>query len=159
MLAYVLLGLSQLTGLLLIPLGAPGIWLQLGSLGLFAWWAEFEPVGPIPLLVLVAIVLTAELAEGPLAGGHIEPSVRRRAGVFGVGGAIAGAAAGVPFPLVGSLFGALLGALVGTLAGVSTARRAKRPGCATVAGQSVALAMRASAGVGIALFALYAVLE
>lgn len=156
--AYVLLGLAQVAGLILTPLGAPGIWLQLGSLGLFAWWTEFAPVGPIPLVVLVAIVLAAELAEAPLAGGHIEPSVRRRGGAVGLAGGVAGAAAGVPFPLIGSLFGALLGALVGALIGTFSAPRGRKRGCVTVGGQTVALALRASAGVGIALFALYAVL-
>ena len=158
MVAYLLLGLAQVAGLLLTPFGAPGIWLQLGALGLFAWWSEFEPVGSIPLLVLVAIVLTAELAEAPLAGGRIERSLRRRAGGVGLAGAVAGAIAGVPFPLVGSLFGALLGALVGATIGGLSAPRPPRRGWATLGGQVLAMALRAAAGVGVALFALYATL-
>ncbi|HUE96776.1 MAG TPA: hypothetical protein VMN39_08955 [Longimicrobiaceae bacterium] len=151
MLAYLLLGLAQLVGLLLIPFSPVGIWLQLGSLGLFGWWSDFELIGPVPLLILFAVALTAELIELPLAAGRIERTMRRRLGIGSLIGAAAGAAAGIALPLLGTMFGALLGGTLTTTIAALT-HRPEGIGCAALGGQAIAVGIRSAAAVAIATF-------
>jgi hypothetical protein len=156
-LAYLLLGVTQIVGLLLIPLGGPGIWLQIGALALFAWWTEFAAIGAVPLVVLLLVVMTAEVVEAPLAAGGRRFQGRRRAGLAGLAGGVVGAILGFRFPLLGSVFGAVAGALTGTLIAAVSARS---PGVTfwALLGQAGALAIKTAAGVIVALFALMAAL-
>ena len=152
--AYLLLGTAQTIGLLLLPIWVGGIWLQLGALALFAWATGFELVGDVPLAILLALTLAAEIAEAPLAAGRIPPAFRRRGGIGALVGGAGGALAGLFFPLMGSLFGALAGAAAG--AGIAAiARPPERAGCIGAGGQAFALALRSTAAVGIAAFAFY----
>ncbi|HUE97370.1 MAG TPA: DUF456 family protein [Longimicrobiaceae bacterium] len=152
--AYVVLGLAQMAGLLLLPVWPAGIWLQLGSLALYGWWSGFDPVGWIPLLILLAAAVLAEAVEPPLAGGKIDAATRRRGGTGGLVGGGCGALAGYTYPLLGSLFGALLGAVLGAGAAILS-RLSARPGLFSSTGQAVALAVRSTTAIGIATFAFY----
>lgn len=154
--AYLLLGSAQVIGLLLLPIWVGGVWLQLGTLVLFGWATGFERVGGIPLLILLALALAAEIAEPPLAAGRIRPAFRRRGGLGALVGGALGALAGFAVPLVGPLFGALAGAALG--AGLAAILRPpERAGCLGAAGQAAALALRSTAAVGIAAFAFYSI--
>jgi uncharacterized protein len=157
-LAYLLLGIAQLVGLLMIPFGGPGVWVQLAALGVFGWWTEFGIIGTAPLLVLLLVALTAELIEPPLAGGRIDRPVRRRLGGAGLIGSIVGASVGFPLPLLGSLFGAFVGAIVGTSFGVLGAKT-PGSGCATIGAQVLAMATRTAAGVVVAVFTLVSLMS
>lgn len=159
--AYLVLGVAQAAGLLLIPFWTAGIWLQLGSLALYGWWSDFAPVSPVPLVILLVLTVAAELLEAPLSGGRIDPRIRRGGGIGGLMGAAAGAVVGVPLPLLGSLFGALIGGLGGAFAGVLVSR-SDRPGrhrWGSAVGQAIALGTRCAAGVAIATFVIYTLLS
>ena len=152
MLAYLLLA-AQALGLLLTPFGWPGVWIQLASLGLYAWRTDFQLFGVVPLGLLFAASLTAELLEGTIAGGRIDAATRRRAGFAGLAGGGAGAALGLVLPLVGTLFGTVVGALLGTLL-TGFRSQQERIGCAALLWQVVAMGIRTSAGVVVAVFIL-----
>ncbi len=153
MLAYLLLALAQTLGVLAIPFGAPGLWLQVAALGLYGWWTEFTTFGTVPLVLLFFVALAAELAELPLVGGRIPRSVRRRPGLAAVAGATAGAVLGEFFPLLGSMFGALAGALVGAFLGALAWGSQKQAG-GNLIGLVLAISLKAAAAVGIAVFSL-----
>jgi hypothetical protein len=152
-LAYLLLALAQTLGVLAIPFGAPGLWLQVAALWLFGWWTEFGVVGPVPLIILLFVALAAELAELPLVGGRLPRAARRRPGLAAVGGAVVGAVIGEFVPLVGSLFGALAGAFVGAFLGVLGGGRPRQAG-ANVVGLVLAISLKTAASVVIAVFTL-----
>lgn len=115
-LAYLLLGIAQLGGLALSLGGWPGAWVQLAGLGLFAWWYDFQPVGTVPLGILAAMALLAEIL-GPILGAPSrEPALARRVRKAGFLGAALGALAGNWTPLVGTATGTLVGAALATLA-------------------------------------------
>lgn len=154
MLAYLLLALAQAAGLLIILLGWPGGWLQLGALALFDWYSAFEAVGMVPLALLAAVVLLTEVARFVFAPGTHDALVKRRATAVSLAGGTFGAAAGVLFPLVGPLFGALAGALVASAAAAISAPPGQ-PDSAPLAGQLVAAGLRSAAGLAIAAVALF----
>jgi hypothetical protein len=151
-LAYVLLGLAQVIGLLMIPFGAPGVWLMIAALAAFGWWTGFALVGPIPILLLAVVALAAELAALTLSSGTFDERFRRRVAFSGFFGGGAGAAIGIPLPLPGSLFGAFFGALIGSLLGTLGARavQTEGSGCAAIGGLLVATSMRTAAGFAVA---------
>jgi uncharacterized protein len=150
-LAYLLLGLAQAIGLLLIPFGVPGLWVQIAALALFGWWTDFATVGTVPLMILLVVGLAGELAEGPLTGGRIGRSARRWMGFAALAGGFAGAALGRYFPLVGSLFGAFVGSFLATAIAGFTLPGAS-PGSRF--GQVLAITMKVAAGIVVATFAL-----
>jgi hypothetical protein len=150
--AYVLLGLAQVTGLLMIPFGAPGVWVQLAALLGFAWWTDFAVIGVIPILILTIVALAAELAALALSGSKaFETKIRRRVGFAGLAGGGAGAAVGVPLPVLGSVFGALLGAFVGSPVG-TFGTRVQRSSYAAMGGLLIATALKTAAGLAVAIF-------
>jgi uncharacterized protein len=158
-LAYLLLALAMIAGLLLIPLGLPGTWLQAAALAGFAWWTDFATVGLIPVVVVVLLALLAEIGDLLLAGRY----ARRyggggRAALGAIVGGLAGALVGVPVPLLGSVFGAFIGAFVGAAAlelfGGGAAGSAARAGWGALVGRIVSTAMKGGVGVVIALFSL-----
>ncbi|MEX0912670.1 MAG: hypothetical protein WD737_00175 [Gemmatimonadota bacterium] len=156
MLAYLLLGVATLTGLLMIPFGWPGIWLQVGTIGLFGWATEFDRVGLIPLALLFFVALIAELCEPTFTGGRMDAGIRRRTGFGGLAGGSVGAALGLQFPLLGSMFGALAGALVGALLAAFTGGSGQPGGSGRLrlAGQAAAMGVRTAAGITVAAFTL-----
>lgn len=158
--AYLLLVGAQLVGLFLIALGLPGLWLQAGALGLFAWMGQFEVVSEITVAVAVFLALLAELAEFLLGGRYARKyGGGRRAGVGAIIGGMVGALVGLPLPLLGSVFGAMLGAFAGAfLLELTTGRGANpalRAGWGAFLGRIVATAMKA--GVGVVILVLAAI--
>lgn len=158
-LAYLLLALAQILGLILIPFGFPGTWLQVAALIGFAWWTGFATVGLIPIAAVLVLALLAEIGELLLAGRYAAKyGGGRRAGWGAVIGGVVGALVGVPLPLLGSLFGAMAGAFAGAalfeLLGGTAARAAARAGWGALLGRLVATAMKGGVGVVIAVFTL-----
>jgi hypothetical protein len=156
--AYLLLAAAQVIGLLLTPFSGIGLWLQLLALGVFAWWTGFHPVGVIPLAVLIALGVAAELIRLATGAVRISGPARRRLGISGVAGGVAGAAAGVAVPLLGSMFGALIGSALATLIGAGTMRSGAEPR-SPVAASALAMALSTATGVAIAIFTLLIVLR
>lgn len=157
--AYLLLVAVQVIGLLLIAFGLPGIWLQVGSLALFAWMTEFQTVGMVTVGVVIFLAVLAEIAEWTLGGRFARKYGGGRRAAFGaiVGGTV-GALVGMPVPLLGSVFGAMVGSFVGAFVFELTTGRGASPafrvGWGALLGWIIAVAMKASVGVVILVLAL-----
>lgn len=151
--AYLVLALAQAAGLVMILLGWPGGWLQLGALALFDWYSAYQAIGTAPLAFLAVVVLLSEVARLVVAPGKRDALVKRRAAAVSLVGGTFGVAAGVLFPLVGPLFGALAGALIASAAAAIGAPP-RQHGSAPLAGQLAAAGLRSAAGLAIAAVAL-----
>lgn len=162
--AYLLLALAQVTGLLLIPFGLPGLWVQVLALTAYAWATGFVTVGFVPLALTLSLAGAGELAEWLLGGHYARCYGGGRPAVWGaILGGTAGAFAGLPVPLLGSVLGAFLGSFAGAalfelLAGRGTTP-ALRAGWGAFVGRLVATALKAGIGVSIAAIALLAALR
>lgn len=162
--AYLLLAVAQVVGILLIPLGLPGLWLQIGALALYAWQTDFATVGLMPVIAAVALGLAAEWLEFALGGRYARRfGGGRRAAWGAIVGGIAGAFMGVPVPVIGSVIGAFVGSFLGAVAGeLSTGRGANpalRAGWGALLGRLVATGLKAGVGVAIAAVALLSALS
>jgi uncharacterized protein YqgC (DUF456 family) len=159
-----LLVLAQVVGLLLIPFGLPGIWLQVVSLGVFAWLSGFREVGWVPLAVVVALAVLAEVAEFTLGGRYAERyGGSKRAAWGAILGGLVGALLGVPVPIIGSVIGAFVGSFVGAALLELTnnkdwrnpeLRGAMRVGWGAFLGRLVATAVKSGIGVAVAAVAV-----
>lgn len=164
-LGYGLLVLAQLVGLLLIPFGLPGIWLQVLALLGFAWWSGFAAVSPWTVVIVALIALVAEGIEFWLGGRFAERyGGSKRAAWGAILGGIVGAVMGVPVPIIGSVIGAFVGSFVGAMAFELTAQKrggldvgaATRVGWGALVGRLAATAVKSALGVVVAAVALIA---
>lgn len=162
-----LLVLAQVVGLLLIPFGLPGIWLQVMSLGVFAWATGFREVGVVPLVLVVVMAVLAEVAEFALGGRYAERyGGSKRAAWGAILGGLVGAVLGVPVPIIGSVIGAFVGSFVGAALLEMTnskdwrnpeLRGALRVGWGAFLGRLVATAVKSGIGVAVAAVAVLSV--
>ena len=159
-----LLLVIDLVGLVLIPLGLPGLWVMvLGVLG-YGWLTEFRTVGVATISIVVGVAAVGEGVEAWLGfrlarryGGSA------RAGWGALVGGIIGAVVGVPVPIVGSV----IGAFVGSFAGAAvfeytrslTVGGATRAGWGAVVGRAAAAAVKVALGVVIAVIGVWAVVR
>ncbi|MGH7648517.1 MAG: DUF456 family protein [Gemmatimonadaceae bacterium] len=151
-----LLVLVLVAGLIMLPLGLPGLWVMAGAVLLDA---AVVPSHVVSLKLGIAVTVVAglaELVELALAGRFARRyGGSRRAGWGAIIGSLVGAFVGVPVPIIGSMVGAFVGAFAGAfLAEVS--RRTEVVGAARVAtgamlGRIAATAMKV--GVGCAVLA------
>ncbi len=156
---YILLALAQLAGLVLIPLGLPGIWLQVGALAVYALSTDFATVGWAPLVWVVALATAAEVIEFTLGARFAARyGGGRRAAWGAILGGIIGAIVGVPVPIIGSLVGAFVGSFVGAALGEYTTRRelpgSLRVGWGALLGRLAATAVKSGLGAAVAAIAL-----
>src|SRR2546425_9905540 len=109
-----LLTLCCIAGLLLVPLGLPGLWLMvLGVLG-YGWLTAFRSLGIAIMALVVGLALLGEVIECWLGFRFAERyGGSRRAGWGALVGGLMGAAIGVPVPIVGSVIGAFVGSFAG----------------------------------------------
>lgn len=158
MLALVLLVVSLLLGLLLVPLGLPGLWIMLGAT--FAYWVAVPAggIGVFTVVVVAAMVIAAEVAEFAVAGRYARQyGGSRRASWGAILGGIVGAVVGVPVPVIGSVVGAFAGAFAGALVAEYTVPQARRGEPLVVAkgaliGRAVAAALKVGFGLAIAVW-------
>ncbi|MDR0788072.1 MAG: hypothetical protein LBG44_09425 [Gemmatimonadota bacterium] len=159
-LTFLLLGVGQVIGLLLIPMGYPGVWLQLAVLAGFGWWTGSAEAGTVPLAVLALISLSAGLASRVVPGVRGSREERRRFGALALPGALVGAGTGWWMAMPGSFAGALMGALLGVFAGWFLERSRRGPDPfqppAIGVGPLIGIALRVTAGVVVAASALLA---
>jgi hypothetical protein len=156
-LAYVLLAVAQAVGIFLVPFGRLGVWIQLLAVVAFAWWTDFSRFGVVPVVILLTVGLTAEIAGAVLSAGTVSPDARKKLGFAGIGGAGLGAVGGISIPLLGSMFGALVGAAVGVLMGAVAVRPAAGQG--GIGGLVAATTLRAAASIAIASFTILTLLR
>lgn len=161
--AYALLVLAQLAGLLLIPFGLPGTWVQVGAVAAFAALTDFHTVGWMTIAMVVALAVAGEVIEFTLGGRYARKyGGSRRAAWGAILGGLVGAFIGVPIFLVGSVIGAFVGAFVGAAVMEWTRspdhRAALRVGWGAFVGRMVAIATKSAIGVAIAAVALFSAL-
>jgi uncharacterized protein len=155
---------TSLVGLVLVPLGLPGLWLMvLGVLG-YGWITEFRTVGVVTVGVVLGLAAVGEIIEAWLGfrvarryGGS------NRAGWGALVGGIVGAVVGVPVPLVGSVIGAFVGSFAGAAVfeytRSATVGGATRAGWGAVVGRAAAAAVKVGLGIVIAVVGLFAALR
>jgi uncharacterized protein len=158
---YGLLVLAQLVGLLLIPLGLPGVWLQVVSLAAFGWYTNFTTVSWWPILLVAVLAVVAETLEFTMGGRFTERyGGSRRAAWGAILGGLVGAVVGVPVFLIGSVIGAFVGAFAGAVLMELTLTRelrgAMRVGWGALIGRLVATVVKCGIGVAIAVISVFA---
>lgn len=162
--AVVLLSVSLVAGLVLVPLGLPGLWVMvLGVLG-YGWLTDFRSVGVVVTALVVGLAGLGEVVEWWLGfrlarryGGS------RRAGWGALLGGIVGAVVGVPVPVVGSVVGAFVGSFVGAAVFEYTkdwrADVAARAGWGALVGRAAASAAKVALGLAIAVIGVVVALR
>lgn len=164
MAAYLLLALGQLAGLLFIPFGLPGTWVQVGTILLYAVLTDFGTVGWVTIGVAALIAIVAEVVEFLLGGSFARRYGGGKRAMWGaiLGGTV-GAIVGLPLPIVGSLIGSFVGSFAGALMAELTAESglttALRTGWGALLGRLAAVAAKSAMGVAIAVLALFSALS
>jgi len=156
--AYALLALAQLAGLLMVPLGLPGTWLQVIAIGAYAYATHWR-LGWWIFALAVALAAVAEVVEFIMGGRFARKyGGSRRAAWGAILGGLAGAFMGIPVPIIGSVIGAFIGAFVGAalleMTAGAEARAALRVGWGAFVGRLAAVVMKSTVGVLIAVIAL-----
>lgn len=159
-----LLGLCCLVGLVIIPLGLPGLWIMVAGLVGYGWLTDFRSVGAAIILIALGLAFLGELLETWLGfrlarryGGS------RRAAWGALVGGLVGAVTGVPVPVVGSVLGGFLGSFAGAALFEYTHSRATdtsvRAGWGAVVGRAAAAAVKIALGLVIAVLGVVAALR
>ena len=161
--AFALLALAQVAGLLLVPLGLPGTWLQVVAIGAFAWATRAGATGWTAFGAALLLAVAAEVIEFVLGGRFARKyGGSRRAGWGAILGGLIGAFVGIPIPIIGSVIGAFIGAFAGAAVLEMTKnpemRGAMRVGWGAFVGRLAAAAMKSAVGVLIAAIALVSAL-
>ncbi|MCZ8205147.1 DUF456 family protein [Gemmatimonas sp.] len=155
MIALTLLAVALVVGLLLVPLGLPGLWVMLAAT--CGYWLAVPggSVGVLTVIVVATLVIAAEVVEFAVAGRYARQyGGSRRASWGAILGGLVGAVVGVPVPVVGSMVGAFAGAFGGALVAELTVPRERRGVPVQVAkgaliGRVVAAALKVGFGVAI----------
>jgi uncharacterized protein len=159
--ALVLLIACCLAGLVLIPLGLPGLWLMALGVIVFGWMTAFRTVGFVTMGVVIGLAVVGEGADW-WVGFHMAKRYggSRRAAWGALLGGLIGAAVGVPVPIVGSVIGALVGAFAGAAAleytRAARGRQAVSAGWGAVMGRAAATALKVGIGLVIAVVGVFA---
>ena len=160
----VLLAVCCVAGLLLVPLGLPGLWVMvLGVIG-YGWLTGFRTVGVVTIAVVVGLALVGEIVEWWVGFWFAERyGGSRRAGWGALVGGIIGAVVGVPVPVIGSVIGAFVGAFAGAAVFEYTRQRspgvALRAGWGAMLGRAAAAALKTALGLVIAVIGVFAALR
>ena len=166
---YALLAAAQLAGLVLVPFGLPGTWVQVVALGVYGWTSGFATIGWPTIIFAAVLAAIGEVIEFSLGGRYARKyGGSRRAGWCAIIGGVVGAIAGVPVPIVGSVIGAFVGAFAGAALFELTLTRdwrnpelgsAVRVGWGAFLGRLVAVAAKSAVAVAIAALALVSALR
>lgn len=156
---YGVLVLAMVAGLLMIPFGLPGTWVQVLGLVGYAWWTDFRTIGAGAIVFVAVLAVVGEVVEFWLGGRYAQRyGGSRRAGWGAILGGLVGAVVGIPIPVVGSVVGAFVGAFAGAMLLEMTRnpewRSAVRVGWGAFVGRLVAVAVKSGIGVAIAAASL-----
>lgn len=154
--AAILLSLALLAGLLLVPLGLPGLWIMLGAT--FVHWLAVPggAVGGMTIAAVGLLVVVAEVLEFTIAGRYAQKyGGSKRASWGAVIGGLLGAFVGIPVSIVGPLLGAFVGAFGGALLGeLSVARGARGEPMKVATGALIGRVIAAAVKTGFAVLIL-----
>jgi len=155
-----LLFVALAAGIVMLPLGLPGLWVMSGALMVHDWLAPAHAVGWWTIGIVTVLAAVGELIELVLAGRFARRyGGSRRAGWGAIIGSLVGAFVGVPVPVVGSVIGAFAGAFLGALAAELTRTRAVGDATRVATGALLGrvAAVGAKVGIGCAAMAWVAV--
>src|SRR5438552_9247565 len=113
---YLILLALLFTGLVINILGLPGLWLMVGSVGIYAWLTHVGVyVGWPTLWTLIGLALAAEIVEflAGSAGAKAAGGSKRAAASAIVGALIGGFGFSFVIPIIGTIIGACIGAFIG----------------------------------------------
>jgi uncharacterized protein YqgC (DUF456 family) len=131
--AVFLLITASLVGLVLIPLGLPGLWVIVLAILGYGWLTDFRTLSAGFILLIVGLALLGEVFEAWVGFRFAQRyGGSKRAGWGALVGGLIGAIIGVPVPIVGSVVGGFVGAFVG--AALFEYTRAWQSGTAAKAG-------------------------
>jgi uncharacterized protein YqgC (DUF456 family) len=139
--------LAHLAALLMIPLGLPGTFLQVGAAAALTFASSGTRLGWGWVLLFLGLALTGELIEflsGQWGARRFGGSPRAAWGAL-IGGILGAFIGGIPVPLVGSLIMSFVGTFTGAIVGeLSAARGAPnvRIGYGAVVGRAVGVATK-----------------
>jgi uncharacterized protein YqgC (DUF456 family) len=161
-LGLLLLLICSVGGMVLIPLGLPGLWVML--LGLIGYGAmtDFRTVGLGTMGIGLALAFAGEIVESWVGFKYTRKyGGSRRAGWGAVIGGLIGAFAGIPIPVIGSIIGSFLGSFAGAAIFEFTRspETAAGAGWGALVGRVVATAFKTALGFVIAMLGLIAVLR
>jgi uncharacterized protein YqgC (DUF456 family) len=155
---------ASLVGLVLIPLGLPGLWvILLGILG-YGYLTDFQTLSVWFIGLVLGLALLGEVFESWIGFRYAQKyGGSKRAGWGALVGGLIGAIVGVPVPIVGSVVGGFVGAFLGAAVfEYCRARRsvgAVRAGWGAVLGRAAAAAVKMAVGVVKVVGALFAALR
>ena len=164
LLAGLLFAVIFLVGLVLIPLGLPGLWVMILAIIGYGALTEFRTVTLTVLLLVITLGFVGELIEW-WAGFRYSKRYggSRRAGWGALIGGLVGAVVGIPVPVIGSVIGSLLGTFAGAVLFQMTAAPgahvAVRAGWGALVGRAWATAAKMAIGFMIAVIGMYTVLR
>jgi uncharacterized protein YqgC (DUF456 family) len=148
-------------GLVMIPLGLPGLWVMVGAAILHRVGGRSDEMGIGVLALISGMALLAEGVEAVLGVATARRFGASRWGMWGAFlGGIAGAIALSPIlPLVGTLIGAFVGAFAGAF-GLEwwksrTFRASWRAGLGAFVGRVAATAVKVAIGVAITVLVVW----
>ncbi|MCC7053946.1 MAG: DUF456 domain-containing protein [Gemmatimonadaceae bacterium] len=142
---------AVVAGLLMIPLGLPGIWLMILAGAAHHFLVTPPAIGWVTLVLVTLIAVGAEWLEFSVAGKYTRKyGGSRRASWGAILGGLVGAFVGIPVPVVGSVIGAFAGAFAGAMLGEYSVERnhgkATRAATGALVGRAVATALKSVAG-------------
>jgi uncharacterized protein YqgC (DUF456 family) len=156
-----ILGVVLVVGLMLVPLGLPGIWLIVGAVAVYNPITGTNAVSTGTIVGILVLATIAEVIEFTLAARYTRKyGGSRRAGWGAILGGMIGAVVGVPIPVIGSVIGAFVGSFAGAL--VAEWSRGTQTGPATrvatgaLLGRVAATAAKIALGFVMAVWALAA---
>lgn len=162
--ATVLLVVASLVGLVLIPLGLPGLWVILLGIVGYGYLTDFQTMSAGFLIVIIGLAILGEAFEAWIGFRYAQRyGASKRAGWGALIGGIAGAIVGVPIPIIGSVIAGFAGAFVGAALFEYTAARrtggAVRAGWGAVLGRAAAAAFKTAVGLVMVVAALFVALR
>jgi hypothetical protein len=163
-LGVVLFFVAALAGLVLTPLGLPGLWVIVAGVLTYGWLTDFRTVSVGVIALVVGLAFLGELLEywvgfryTKIYGGS------KSAGWGALLGGIAGAIVGVPVPVLGSVIGAFIGSFAGAVLFEWLRSRhgatAVRAGWGALVGRAVSAAAKTALGLVIAVVGVFAMLR
>jgi uncharacterized protein YqgC (DUF456 family) len=153
-----------LAGLALVALGLPGLWLMVLAVIANGALTDFQRIGLVTIVVVVALAVIGEVIEAWLGFGLARRyGGSKRAGWGALLGGLVGAIVGVPVPIIGSVIGAFIGSFAGAVifeyTKTAAAGTAVRAGWGALVGRAAATAAKTAVGVIIAVVALFAAIR
>jgi uncharacterized protein YqgC (DUF456 family) len=163
-LAVTIMLLCDLVGLVLVPLGLPGLWVMVGGFLIYAAASGFRTAGTWSIVTVVGLSFAGEVLENWLGfrfarryGGS------SRSGWGALIGGLIGTGMGIPIPILGSVIGAFIGAFAGAVvfeySGSRKLQVAVGAGWGAVLGRAAAAAAKIALGLVIAVIGVVAALR